>query len=205
MTFNPTSLIERAATLSIKNNNLPNSNKLVESLLKAEKIAKKNKDTGSFSDLIGTWNLRFITGTKKSRKRAGIALGAGKYIPQLLKIEITYQPDRQQKVNLGRVTNTVRFGFIAFSLSGPVRFIPRRNILAFDFTVMKIKIFGKSIYDGYIKDGAHRESQFYTQKIARQAFFTYFLVQDNFIAARGKGGGLALWVKNQNSSPKQNK
>lgn len=196
MTLNQLSVIESAASLSTKKSNLPNSSELVKALLNAEKIARKNNHTGSFSDLVGTWDLRFITGTNKSKKRAGIALGAGRYIPQLLKIKIIYQSDRQQKLNFGRVTNTVQFGFIAFSLSGPVKFIPHRNILAFDFTAMTAKIFGKSIYDGYIKNGANREQKFYDQKINQQAFFTYFLVRDNFIAARGRGGGLALWGKN---------
>ena len=196
MMLNQPSLIERAASFSTKKPDLPNSSELVEALLKAEKIARKNKCIYSFSNLIGTWNLRFITGTKKSRKRAGIVLGAGRYLPRLLNIQITYQQNQKQKLNLGKVINTVQLGFITFSLSGPVKFISRQNILAFDFTAMTIKIFGKSIYNGYIKDGANREQKFYEQKINQQAFFTYFLIQDNFIAARGRGGGLALWGQN---------
>ena len=125
----------------------------------------------------------------------GIALGSRRYIPQLLNIQIAYELDPQRKPNMGRVKNTVRLGFISFSLSGPVKFIEPKNILAFDFTKMLIKIFDLVIYDGYIKDGASREQEFEQKKINQQAFFSYFLIQDKFIAARGRGGGLALWSK----------
>ena len=189
------SIVERAAKLTAKPADIPNSSEVVEALLEIEKAQKKAKNNYCFTDLIGTWNLRFITGTKKSRKRMGIALGSGRYIPQLLSIQIAYEADRQKTFNTGRVKNTVIVGFITFSLSGPVKFLERKNILAFDFTRTIVKFFGRSIYDGYIKDGASREQKFYQEKINQQAFFSYFLIQDRFIAARGKGGGLALWTK----------
>jgi len=198
MIFKPLSLVESVVNSTTKNSDLPTPNELVKALLEIEKTAKKSSNSASFSDLTAVWNLRFITGTKKSRKRAGIALGAGKYIPQLLKIQIAYEQDPQQPANLGRVKNTVKVGFIKFSLTGPAKFINSKNILAFDFTTILIKIFGKDIYSGYIRNGAQRETEFYHQKISKQAFFSYFLIQENVIAARGRGGGLALWVKDSN-------
>ncbi len=195
MILKPLSLIELVVNSTAKISDLPDPDSLVQALLEIEKYTKKSKISASFSELIGVWNLRFITGTKKSRKRAGIALGAGKYIPQLLKIQITYERDPQQKANLGRVKNTVKVGFIGFSLTGPVKFIDSKNILAFDFTAILIKIFGKDIYSGYIRNGAVREMEFHHQKISQQAFFSYFLIRDNVIAARGRGGGLALWIE----------
>lgn len=194
MILNSLSLIERAAKLTAKAD-YPDSSKVVEALFELEKLNKKANLNYSLNDLIGIWNLRFITGTRKSRKRMGIALGSGRYIPQLLNIQIDYELDPQRKANMGRVKNTVRLGFITFSLSGPVKFIEPKNILAFDFTKMLIKIFGQVIYDGYIKDGASREQEFEQKKINQQAFFSYFLIEDKFIAARGRGGGLALWSK----------
>ena len=195
MTLKSFSLIEQAATLSTKKSELPGSSELVKSLLEVEKAAKKNKPDRTFLNLIGVWNLRFITGTKKNRKRAGIALGAERYIPSWLKIKIAYSCDREPKLNLGRVRNTVELGFLSFSLTGPVKFLESKNILAFDFTAISIEIFGNDLYSGYIRNGAAREAEFYNQKISQQAFFTYFAIENNVIAARGRGGGLALWGK----------
>ncbi|MBE9256152.1 hypothetical protein IQ228_01760, partial [Dolichospermum sp. LEGE 00246] len=36
---------------------------------------------------------------------------------------------------------------------------------------------------------------FNEQPIAKLAFFAFFLVTEDMIAARGRGGGLALWIR----------
>lgn len=186
-------LIKQAVKPIAGRANLPNSSKVVEALLVSEKNAKKEKKCYSFTDLIGSWNLRFITGTKKTRKKAGIVLGAGRYIPKLIKIQITYEGDRSPTTNTGRVRNSVKLGFLNLTLTGPIKFMPQQNILAFDFTTMTITAFGFEFYDGYIRNGAAKETEFYQTAIKHQAFFHYFIIQENSIAARGRGGGLALW------------
>ncbi len=190
------SLLEQAANLQQDRANLPNSAKVVEALLELEKSAKAQTKY-SLADLTGNWNLCFVTGTKKARKRAGIVLGAGKYIPRLIKIRISYQQDTHQTANIGRVINSVKIGFIELSLTGPVRFMPPKGILAFDFTYLKIVVLGFNLYNGYIKNGLKKEAEFEQKKLKHQAFFSYFLIQDNLIAARGRGGGLALWGRSE--------
>ncbi|MGF1589541.1 MAG: hypothetical protein ACFCU7_09880 [Pleurocapsa sp.] len=188
------SLLEQAANLQKERSNLPNSAKVVEALLELEKKAKP-KTKYSFADLTGNWNLCFVTGTKKARKRAGIVLGAGKYIPRFVKIIISYQKDPQKTTNMGKVINFVKIGFVELSLTGPIKFMPPKGILAFDFTYLKIAVLGFSLYDGYLKNGLKKEAEFEQQELKHQAFFRYFLIQDNLIAARGRGGGLALWSR----------
>jgi hypothetical protein len=68
-----------------------------------------------------------------------------------------------------------------------------KNILAFDFTRITVKLLGKTVYQGFIRGGEAREAEFFSLSVAKQAFFAYFLVEDGIIAARGRGGGLALW------------
>ena len=46
-----------------------------------------------------------------------------------------------------------------------------------------------------IRGGKDSDESFFSQNLNQQAFFSYFLVTDKFIAARGRGGGLALWQK----------
>ena len=186
-------LLERAANPTASNS-VPDSAQVVTALLEREKEANKQKLNYTLNDLVGCWRLRFITGTKKTRKRAGIVLGSGKYIPSLVKIQIAYENDGQAS-NTGRVTNTVKLAFLALSLTGPVEFIPQKNILAFDFTAMKITALGLQLYNGYIKGGAVREAEFKDKLLKERAFFRYFLIGENAIAARGRGGGLALWAK----------
>lgn len=194
------SLLQRA-TMPLKNhtNSLPDSPQIVEALLEAEKMSKKQKISCSFQKLLGTWQLRFITGTKKTRAKAGIVLGSGRYLPKFIKICLTYS-DRllakpPQDAQAGTVENLVALGGFKLVLTGPIKFLPQKNILVFDFTRLNVKLFGLKLYQGYIRGGEIKEQEFYTEKVGRQAFFAYFLIQDNFIAARGKGGGLALWNK----------
>ena len=189
------SLLQQLAVTTAKKSDLPDASSVVESLLQAEKETRKTSAKHSFEELIGCWQLRFITGTKKTREKAGIVLGAGKYIPKWIGIEIKYDRSSQSNPDTGRVQNSVKLGFFALSLTGPIKFIAAKNILAFDFTTIAIALLGFELYNGYLPGGKVKEAEFHQQTISKQAFFSYFLIEPEIIAARGRGGGLALWNK----------
>jgi hypothetical protein len=200
------SLIERAAeSVATNSSQKPSQNDLVNALLQTEKTAKRDKERYSFQQLIGTWRLCFITGTKKTRQRAGIVLGSGRYLPSWVKIYLSYSPvgDGDSPEVRGNIQNLVELGSLQFSLSGPVKFLSGKNILAFDFTRLTVKLFSFKLYKGYIRGGKTSEEKFYEESVGKQAFFAYFLVQENIIAARGRGGGLALWVKDKTNDMKR--
>ena len=167
---------------------------VVEALLQAEKTAKQSRVRHTYPQLLGTWRLGFITGTKRSRKRAGVILGAGRFLPSWVKIHLSYSQSESNQEQ-GTVQNSVAFGLLQLILTGPTQFWSKTNMLAFDFTRMRVSLSGLKLYDGYIRKGQDREARFYEQGVKEQAFFTYFLVQNNAIAARGRGGGLALWTR----------
>jgi hypothetical protein len=195
-------ILQKAAqAVTIPSTDKPAPQSVVEALLSCEKQAKKQLTNHQFKQLIGCWQLCFITGTKKTRQRAGIVLGAGRYIPQWVTIKLTYSSPskaleliQNQDYEAGQVQNSVKIGGLQLTLSGPVKFI-KHKILAFDFTQISVKLFGKKIYTGKIRGGTESEQNFYKQSIQKQAFFAYFLIEKDLIAARGKGGGLALWGK----------
>ncbi len=168
--------------------NKKNTEDLVNTLLAVEKENKKFKINYEFPQLIGCWRLYFVTGTKKVRQKVGVQLGAGKYVPNFIKINLTYTEDLQ-------VENRVKLGFLELSLTGPVKFLKGKNILVFDFTKISFKLWGKTVYSNYFNNGRIKEKTFAQDNIKKQAFFRYFLVEDKLIAARGRGGGLAIWIK----------
>jgi hypothetical protein len=172
----------------------PASEAVVEALLMAEKAAKKTKLHHTYSQLLGTWKLGFITGTKRSRQRAGVILGAGRFLPKWVKIQLSYWRSESSQEQ-GNVQNSVELGPLQLVLTGPTQFWPKTNMLAFDFTRIRVSLSRLKLYEGYIRGGQDREVRFYEQGVKHQAFFTYFLVQDICIAARGRGGGLALWTR----------
>ncbi len=167
---------------------------VVEALLQAEKTAKQSKVRHTYPQLLGTWRLGFITGTKRSRKRAGVILGAGRFLPSWVKIHLSYSQSESNQER-GTVQNSVAIGLLQLVLTGPTQFWSKTNMLAFDFTRMRVSLSGLKLYDGYIRKGQEREVRFYEQGVKEQAFFTYFLVENQSIAARGRGGGLALWTR----------
>lgn len=166
---------------------------VVSALLSAEKYSHHHKPQYHFEQFIGNWQLHFITGTKNSQKKLGNIIGSGFYLPSLTQVVISYSSN--ENINQGRVENTVKFGLVKFSIDGPCKFIEKKNIIAFDFTYLIMEILGSKIYQTNIRNGRKSEANFYQTNISKQAFFSYFLVTDKFICARGRGGGLALWKK----------
>lgn len=172
-----------------KSAGLPHAKELVSALQSTEKITKAGGYT--LADLMGTWRLCFITGTKRTRQKAGVALGAGRYLPKLIKIQLTYQATTGEQ---GLVQNSVGLGQLKLELSGPIKLWPKARCLAFDFTQIQIAVGSVKLYQGRIKSES-ADLEFYQQRLKEQAFFKYFWVTNGGIAARGRGGGLALWYR----------
>ena len=179
-------VLERAAQHAER----PDTKDLVTALQTTE---KSTKSAYTFTDLIGTWRLCFITGTKKTRQKAGVALGAGRYLPQFVKIQLKYQATNNDQ---GLVQNSVELGALKLTLTGPVKFWPKVRCLAFDFTKMQINMGQLTLYRGRMRPES-AEQDFYQQPLKEQAFFKYFWVTQQGIAARGRGGGLALWYREE--------
>ena len=166
---------------------LPESAAVVETLLQAEKVARQTKVQHPYSQLIGRWRLGFITGTKRTRQRAGVVLGAGRFLPRWVKIYLAYdQPDAT--LDQGTIQNQVNLGPFQLILTGPTQFRPQKNILAFDFTRLKVSLSGLKLYEGFVRGGQDREAKFYGQSVKEQAFFTYFLVESGlYCGERARG------------------
>ncbi|MBD2494812.1 hypothetical protein [Nostoc sp. FACHB-280] len=170
----------------------PSAKVVVDALLQAEKAAKQQRISYTFDSLVGTWRLCFATGTRKVRQRGGIILGKGFYWP---KFTPTYISFSQTTPVTGEISNQVKLGSALLKLTGPVKYLGKKNLLAFDFTHIQISVFGQTIYNKPLGKNKSQTTDFDNQPIAKLPFFAFFLVTDNFIAARGRGGGLALWVK----------
>jgi hypothetical protein len=194
-------LLQQAiASLSDRPIDRPSPDAVLQVLLAAEKASKQQKTRCSMADLVGDWRLCWITGTQKTRKRAGVVLGAGRYVPGFVTIQLSYTasplvPDVpvESAFETGTMTNQVQCGPLSITLSGPAKLLKKNNILAFDFTRILLQLGNVTVYRGAVRGGATSEASFYQASVGKQAFFNYFLVQPNLLAARGRGGGLALW------------
>ncbi len=185
----------------------PDTGEVIDALLQVEKAKKHDRQHYDYEQLIGRWRLGFVSGTRKMQPRPGASavttLGKGRFIPRFVRIAIAYEPllegdpEDAQKEDGGHVTNSVTLGPIKLRLDGPTQFWQKTNSLGFDFTTLKVNLGSWSAYNGGLRGGSERDATFKEQTLKDQAFFTFFLVEPDYIAARGKGGGLALWVRDQ--------
>ena len=149
--------------------------------------------------------------------------GKGRFIPGFLTVEIIYKKEEDaaslasssanpdspnvrlnsveinsaeiNSAEINSVENRVIAGPLSICLSGPTLFRAKLNALVFDFTKLAVSLGGWTPYSGSIRGGEESRQAFETRSLKEQAFFTFFLVEDSYIAARGKGGGLALWTR----------
>jgi hypothetical protein len=174
----------------------PDSIDVAQALRETERSEKRFLAADAYPQLLGTWRLVFVSKAKKS---------SGQWIPSWVQIQITYGKDTTTPFKpvaietprfLGRVYNQVKLGVLKLTLSGPTAFNPANGILAFDFTRFTVELAERSLFSAAMRGGTEREAEFYDLPLKQQAFFRFFWITPQGIAARGKGGGLALWAKN---------
>jgi hypothetical protein len=183
-------ILERAAQSSER----PTKDELVTALQAAEITTRREKLVIPFESLIGEWRLCFATGANKDKQRGGIRLGRGYYLPRFASASIAFTRDLESSI-LGTVTNQLLVGGVRVRFTGPCKYPGKKNLLTFDFTQIQLQVFGATVYQGKIRSGKSGEPDLERLSIAKLPFFAFFWASETGIAARGRGGGLALWVR----------
>jgi hypothetical protein len=173
--------------------NRPAIAELKTALHSAEVTARKEKIAIPFDSLIGEWRLCFATGASKDKSK-GVKIGRGYYLPKFIAASIAFTQDLQDPIT-GTATNKLSIGNIQIQFTGPCRYPGKKNLLVFDFTEIQFKIFGKIVYQGKIRSGKTGTPNLQLLSIAKLPFFAFFWAGTNEIAARGRTGGMALWVR----------
>ena len=193
-----TTLAEAASAFRDSTPKRPKAAAVVSALLEAEKAAKQQKLTYPLESLLGNWRLCFVT-TAKAKEQSGIVRGRGWYLPKVfIKAHISFSKPAEMAVEnpgAAAIGNQLEVGAFTLKLTGPALYLGKKNILAFDFYQMQLSLFGRVIYSGNFRKGQGEEGDFYQRSIGELAFFSFFMVAEDFIAARGRGGGLALWIR----------
>jgi hypothetical protein len=194
-------LTAAAMALQSKSPVRPTPSQVVQALLQAEKATKQQRLIYGWEALLGEWQLGF-TAPRKAHFKGETAIGKGFYLPQFVPAQISfYSPtttlnqDERQALAQGNIGNQVQVGALKLRFSGPARYLGKKNLLAFDFTQIQLSLFNRSIYQGTFRSGNAPTVDFDQRSISTLPFFAFFGVTDTWIAARGRGGGLALWVR----------
>jgi len=171
-------------------NHRPSAKVVVSALLQAERAAKQQHLVYPLESLLGDWRLYF-TAPRQAKLKSGSAQGNGFYIPQWAPAQISFHA---KELNQIEISNQIQFGSLLFKLTGPARYLGKKNLLAFDFIQMQLRLFNRTVYQGKFRSSKSL-GNFEQQPISKLPFFAFFLVTEDYIAARGRGGGLAIWVK----------
>lgn len=127
------------------------------------------------SDLEGTWSLDQVWAKGSDRPSSfNAALLRG--------LQATLEIRLQQGGLMLR--NAVRLGALELSFRGPAQLVGTRPLLQFHFESLELSLFGRSLLRRPLPVPAPQRLPFFAL-IAR--------AQQGWLAARGRGGGLALW------------
>ena len=187
-------------TQSIESSTRPSSASLVTALQQAETAARKDKLIIPFDELLGEWRLAFATGANKSKSTN--KPDKGFYLPKFTPASIAFTREDDSSIT-ATVTNQLEVGLVRFKFTGPCRYLEKKNIIVFDFTEIYFYLIRQKIYQTKIRSGKDNVPSFEelsidkngADTIANLPFFSFFWTSPNGIAARGRGGGLALWTK----------
>mmetsp|Transcript_4357 Transcript_4357/g.10677 ORF Transcript_4357/g.10677 Transcript_4357/m.10677 type:complete len:233 (-) Transcript_4357:138-836(-) len=150
-----------------------------EAIRLLEKAKDKEGVSGFADKLTGDWRLIYTTGTSQTEKQVGRI----NYVP----IVAVQRFDMDKEF----IRNGVYFGPLSLEFEGSLRWIEDQRRLEFDFEVLKVCGFSLDLPDWARSALGMKSSAPYK----RQPAFNFVAADGTVIAARGAGGGVALWVR----------
>ena len=153
-------------------------------LLELEKLAKKAGSGIHYNSLIGKW--MFISVWKKeSDKEDNLASSLLRLFQATLELK---EDLTQENIERYDITNSIQFGSLLIRFIGSGELKGSQPLLPFYFKTIELKLGSTVLLSRSIQ----------IPDIKNRPFFGLISIEENrkWLAARGKGGGLALWLKN---------
>ena len=154
-----------------------------DDLLSFEKLARKKGSGIEFGSLIGIW--KFISVWQKGTdNKDSISSSLLRYFSATLELK---QNDSKCEILNYQIINSIQFGTMFIRFVGYGELMGDQPLLPFYFERIELKISGKTIFSRSLE----------IPEINNRPFFGLIALRNNgkYLAARGRGGGLALWVK----------
>ena len=148
-----------------------------------ETISKKNGSGIRNEDLIGTWKLNSIW-KKGSEEIDNISSS----ILQVLMAKLELKKNISQNNNVDfKIKNSISFGILSIIFYGQASLKGKVPLLPFFFEKLVIKIGNFTLINKPLKKPEEK----------KMPFFSLIAINDgkNWMCARGRGGGLAIWIK----------
>ena len=145
-----------------------------------EKNSQKNGSEISYEELLGKWKFQYVWG-KNSDEIKNIPSS----ILQVLSARLELKNKEDQKNY--EIKNSINFGLLNITFIGSAELKGIRPLLAFYFEELKISISSFPVFNKELKKPEDKKMPFFS--------LIGISNKDNWLCARGRGGGLAIWVK----------
>ena len=166
-------------TIMLDVKNLPE----YEEIKNLERIAKKDGSSISYEQLIGIW--KFNSVWKKGSDQIDNLSSA---ILQVLSAKLELKKKNSKTSNLNfEIKNSISFGVLSIVFYGHASLRGIRPLLPFYFENLSINIGKFTLVKKLLKKPEEK----------RMPFFSLIAMskEKNWMCARGRGGGLAIWIK----------
>jgi len=154
----------------------------IKEIRKLEKSAQKEGSGIIYDDLLGMWQLQFVW-----KKGSDEIDNISSSILQILSAKLQLiEKTPGEKLNF-EIKNSIRFGLLNIIFVGTASLKGQRPILTFYFEKIKVRIGNFPVINKSLKQ----------IEVKNMPFFSLIGIsrEDKWMCARGKGGGLAIWIK----------
>ena len=147
-----------------------------------EKNSRKNGSGIVYEELLGIWNFKYVWG-KESEEIKNISSSILQVLSARLELK---SKNKEDQINY-QIKNSINFGLLKITFTGSAELKGHRPLLAFYFKEFKVSISNILIFNKELKKPEDKKMPFFS--------LVGISTKENWLCARGRGGGLALWVK----------
>ena len=147
-----------------------------------EKNSQKNGSGIVYEELLGIWKFKYLWG-KESDEIKNISSSILQVLSARLELK---SKNKENQINY-EIKNSIDFGLLNITFTGSAELRGLRPLLAFYFEELKISIINFPIFNKELKKPEDKKTPFFS--------LVGISTKDKWLCARGRGGGLAIWVK----------
>ena len=154
----------------------------IKELKLLEKNSQKNGSGISYEELLGKWKFQYVWG-KESDEIKNIPSSILQVLSARLELK---RKNIEDQLNF-EIRNSINFGLLNIIFIGSAELKGIRPLLTFYFEELKISISNFPIFNKELKKPEDKKMPFFS--------LVGISNKDKWMCARGRGGGLAIWIK----------
>ena len=154
----------------------------IKELKLLEKNSQKNGSGIIYEELLGIWKFQYVW-EQESDEIKNIPSSILQVLSAKLELK---KKNKEDQLNF-EINNSINFGLLNIVFIGSAELKGLRPLLTFYFEELKISIGNFSIFYKELKKPEDKKMPFFS--------LIGISTKDKWMCARGRGGGLAIWVK----------